>query len=135
MDETRSGAGIGCCKARMPNGVQQVVGVKLDDNTTATGGCKVAFLTAQSYSSLNVYNAENLHAKRYSTVELGWLIHTTNLSLIGSLDCKNMTEYREKVFTDYTTRCVCDYNTDLRLVIQLFYDHNNQIKTYWIIIV
>ncbi|KAF3581727.1 hypothetical protein DY000_02034423 [Brassica cretica] len=76
-----------CCKASMPGSIQQVVGVRIDDNTTARGGCKVAFLTYdQAYSLLDGSDPNLVLAKRYSTVEFGWFIHTTDLlSFVDSL--------------------------------------------------
>ncbi|KAG7588919.1 Protein kinase domain [Arabidopsis suecica] len=106
--------GIGCCKASMPDGVQRVVDVKIEDSNTTTKGCKVAFLTDESYNMLSGYSPQQIHALRYSHVELGWFIHTTSISFIDSLGCQNLTEYNKKEFVDPTTRCVCDYNVDLR---------------------
>lgn len=103
-----------CCKASMPGSIQQVVGVKIDDNAT-TRGCKVAFLTDdQAYSLLNGSDPKLLLAKRYSTVELGWFIHTTNLSFVDSLRCTSMKEYlhRRTPFREPNPiNCACDYNS------------------------
>lgn len=105
--------GIGCCKASMPDGVQRVVDVKIEDGNTTTKGCKVAFLTDKSYNMLGGYNPQQIHALRYSNVDLGWFIHTTNHSFIDSLGCQNVSEYNKRVSFDPTTRCICDYNVDL----------------------
>ncbi|KAL1187766.1 Wall-associated receptor kinase-like 9 [Cardamine amara subsp. amara] len=91
MNET-SCNGNSCCKANMPDMIQQIVGVQID-NTTTTGGCKVAFLTDETYFLSNGSDPQRLHAKRYSTVELGWFIHTTNHSFVNALECYNITEY------------------------------------------
>jgi len=93
------------------------VGVKIEDSNTSyttTKGCKVAFLTDEPYDMLGRYSPQQIHALRYSHVELGWFIHTTDLSFIDSLGCQNLTEYNKKEFIDPTTRCICDYNVNLR---------------------
>ncbi|CAN7085899.1 unnamed protein product [Brassica oleracea var. botrytis] len=107
-----------CCKASMAGSIQQVVGVKIDDNTTTRGGCKVAFLTFdQAYSLLDGSDPNLVLAKRYSTVELGWFIHTTNLSsFLDSLRCMPMREYlnlrsSEHYRRTYGISCACDYNS------------------------
>ncbi|KAH0919129.1 hypothetical protein HID58_026789 [Brassica napus] len=107
-----------CCKASMPSSIQQVVGVTIDDNPTTRGGCKVAFLTYdQAYSLLDGSDPNLVLAKRYSTVELGWFIHTTNLSsFVDSLRCMPMREYQnlrnsEHYRLTYGISCACDYNS------------------------
>ncbi|ESQ38880.1 hypothetical protein EUTSA_v10001848mg [Eutrema salsugineum] len=95
-------------------GFQQVVGVKIDDNNTTTG-CKVAFLTAHSYSSVSKHSLREHYAAQYSTVELGWFIPATNMSFINSLGCKNVTESKEETKFDPTISCACDYNVHLTM--------------------
>ncbi|KAL1213652.1 Wall-associated receptor kinase-like 9 [Cardamine amara subsp. amara] len=110
----RSCNGKRCCKANMPDMIQQIVGVQIDPTTT--GGCKVAFLTDERYLLSNGSDPQRHHAKRYSTVELGWFIHTANRSFVTSLECKNM---KELLNIPYTHRwkniksCVCDYSAYL----------------------
>ncbi|KAG5379969.1 hypothetical protein IGI04_027811 [Brassica rapa subsp. trilocularis] len=111
--------GIPCCKASMPRSVQQVVGVTIDDNATTTRGyCKVAFLTDdEAYSFLDGSDPNLLLAKQqYSTVELGWFVHTTYLlSFVDSLRCMPMKEYlnlsRFSYKSTYGISCACDYNS------------------------
>ncbi|KAF3523208.1 hypothetical protein F2Q69_00049928 [Brassica cretica] len=106
-----------CCKASMPGSIQQVVGVRIDDNTTTRGGCKVAFLTYdQAYSLLHGSDPNLVLAKRYSTVEFGWFIHTTDLlSFVDSLKCMPMKEYINLSLRSYEgtsgISCACDYNS------------------------
>ncbi|KAH0874437.1 hypothetical protein HID58_071799 [Brassica napus] len=90
-----------CCKASMPGSIQQVVGVRIDDNTTTRGGCKVAFLTYdQAYSLLDGSDPNLVLAKRYSTVEFGWFIHTTDLlSFVDSLKFADAIEVTREIHT------------------------------------
>ncbi|KAL1187768.1 Wall-associated receptor kinase-like 9 [Cardamine amara subsp. amara] len=112
IDE-RSCNGIGCCKANMPDMIHQIVGVQID-NTMTTEGCKVAFLTDETYFLSNGSDPQRLHAKRYSTVELGWFIHTANHSFLNALECYNITEFMGLNYSDQRmTSCVCDYNAYL----------------------
>ncbi|KAF3523204.1 hypothetical protein F2Q69_00049926 [Brassica cretica] len=100
-----------CCKASMAGSIQQVVGVTIDDNSTTTRGCKVAFLTDhQSYSLLDGSDPNLIFAKRYSTVELGWFIHTTDLlSFVDSLKCMPMKEYLNLTGPSYRLiSCACE---------------------------
>ncbi|KAF8103088.1 hypothetical protein N665_0188s0046 [Sinapis alba] len=108
--------GNGCCQASMAGSIQQVVGVTIDDNsTTTTRGCKVAFLTDEASSLLDRSDPNLVLAKRYSTVELGWFIHTTNHSFIDSLRCSTMKEYlnlyQNPHKSTYGISCACDYNS------------------------
>ncbi|CAA7020160.1 unnamed protein product [Microthlaspi erraticum] len=114
--------GSGCCKANMPRSIKQVVGVTIDDNdnatTTGAGGCRVAFLTDESYSLLNGSDPNLLHAKRYATVALGWFISTTttNPSFIESLGCPSRKEYQKlgrqgKYKRLQPINCVCDHTS------------------------
>ncbi|CAN6804271.1 unnamed protein product [Brassica oleracea] len=107
--------GIRCCKASMPRSIQQVVGVTIEDNATTTRECKVAFLTDdEAYSFLDGSDSNLLLAKRYSTVELGWFVHKTDLlSFVDSLRCMPMKEYLNLSRFSYTygISCACDYNS------------------------
>nr|UYB79100.1 wall-associated kinase-like protein [Brassica napus] len=107
-----------CCEASIPSSIQQAVGVIIDANSTTTRGCKVAFLTDEAYSLLNETDPNLVLAKRYSTVELGWFIHTTNLSsFVDYLRCMPMREYLNLRSSEHSYRltygisCVCDYNS------------------------
>ncbi|KAJ4898627.1 Wall-associated receptor kinase-like 10 [Raphanus sativus] len=62
--------GTGCCQASIPEKLQQLVSVTIDDNTTT--GCKVALLTDDPFVFEDISDPEQLHAKGYATVELGW---------------------------------------------------------------
>ncbi|KAL0855869.1 hypothetical protein Bca101_061022 [Brassica carinata] len=77
--------GTGCCQASIPEKLQQLAGVTIDDNTTT--GCKVALLTDDPFIFEDISDPKQLHAKGYATVELGWFIHTTGKSFIESLGC------------------------------------------------
>ncbi|KAF2592606.1 hypothetical protein F2Q70_00044367 [Brassica cretica] len=107
-----------CCKASMPSSDQQVVGVRIDDNSAATRGCKVAFLTDEAYSLLDGTDPKLLLDKRYSTVELQWFIDTTNLSFVDSLRCITMKEY-QPISRQYShgmnnyASCACDFNSSV----------------------
>ncbi|KAL0865975.1 hypothetical protein Bca101_045093 [Brassica carinata] len=112
----RSCNGNGCCKASMPGSIQQVVGVRIDDNATTIGWCKVAFLSNEAYTLSDRSDPDRVFAKRYSTIELGWFIHTTNLSFLGSLKCATMKEYlnlsrNSSYESTYGIGCACDHNS------------------------
>ncbi|XP_010415630.1 PREDICTED: wall-associated receptor kinase-like 9 [Camelina sativa] len=117
MDE-KSCNGIKCCKANMPDMIQQTVGVTIE-NTTATGGGKIAFLTNKAHYLSSQSDPQMLHARGYSTVELGWFIHTANHSFLKSLGCYEVKEYikLDRESTNYMRfheiSCVCDYNAYL----------------------
>ncbi|AAF18508.1 Contains similarity to gb/AJ009696 wall-associated kinase 1 from Arabidopsis thaliana and contains a protein kinase PF/00069 domain [Arabidopsis thaliana] len=68
--------GYKCCQTRIPEGQPQVISVDIEipqgNNTTGEGGCRVAFLTSDKYSSLNVTEPEKFHGHGYAAVELGW---------------------------------------------------------------
>ncbi|CAE5963585.1 unnamed protein product [Arabidopsis arenosa] len=105
--------GIRCCKAYMPDTIQQIVGVTIENTTTR--GCKVAFLTNKATLS-NESDPQRIHARKYSTVELGWFIHTANRSFVKSLGCYSAKEYMN--LTSQQRRgdirsCVCDNNVYL----------------------
>ncbi|KAG7586453.1 Protein kinase-like domain superfamily [Arabidopsis thaliana x Arabidopsis arenosa] len=116
MDE-KSCNGIRCCKANLPDRIQQTVGVRIE-NTTTAGGCTVAFLTDEAYIFSNVSNPHRLHAKRYSTVELGWFIHTEDRSFVKSLalGCYDIKEYLNQTYNqrkNIKINCLCDFNVHL----------------------
>ncbi|CAH2079888.1 unnamed protein product, partial [Thlaspi arvense] len=107
--EKRICNGVGCCQVSIPDELQQIAGVSIEENTTISkGGCKVAFLTDEEYSFNHISDPKWLHAKRYATVELGWFIHTTNASFIDSLEltCDQMTG--DDTF-EYNATCACEY--------------------------
>ena len=109
--------GIRCCKANMLDNVQQSVGVRIENTTTR--GCKVAFLTTTGGFLSNESDPQRIHARRYSTVELGLFIHTPNISFVKSLGCHTREEYVTLPTLRFTNRrnstksCVCDYNAYL----------------------
>ncbi|XP_010474237.1 PREDICTED: wall-associated receptor kinase-like 9 [Camelina sativa] len=115
MDE-KSCNGIQCCKANMPDMIHQTVGVTIE-NTTATGGCKIAFLTNKAHYLSSESDPQMLHARGYSTVELGWFIHTANHSFTKSLGCYDVKEYKKDYESNNgrapDTSCLCDYNAYL----------------------
>lgn len=125
-NETACTSGSGCCKANMPDSLQQVVGVTIDDDanatTTGAGGCKVAFLTDDPnllHNKRYRYHPKLMFAEvPYVSVELGWFIYPTNPSFVDSLRCTNTTEYlkmyRVGSSSDRKTlqiSCVCDYTS------------------------
>ncbi|EFH64990.1 hypothetical protein ARALYDRAFT_476104 [Arabidopsis lyrata subsp. lyrata] len=106
--------GIRCCQANMVDSIEQIVGVRIE--STITRGCKVAFLTNKASFLSSKSDPQELHARGYSTVELGWFIHTTNHSFVKSLGCySTVIEYMNVYVTPRrnTRSCVCDSNTYL----------------------
>ncbi|CAN8273367.1 unnamed protein product [Cochlearia groenlandica] len=107
--EETSCSGNRCCQASLPNDPEQVIGIKIDGNSTA---CRVAFLTDEIYTLSNATNPEKLFALRYSTVSLGWVIQTNNVSFVSSLACINKQEYAAaSVSVQRRTPCACDTST------------------------
>ncbi|CAH2079887.1 unnamed protein product [Thlaspi arvense] len=105
--------GVGCCQASIPDELQQVVGVSIEESTTTSGGdCKVAFLTDEAYSVRHISDPKWLHAQQYVTVDLGWFIHTRNVSFIDSLECEYMSA--DGWIPDYSGRnsCACYSSSD-----------------------
>lgn len=98
--------GTGCCQASVPEKLQQLVGVTIDDNTRT--GCKVALLTDDPFIFEDISDPEQLHAKGYATVELGWFIHTTGKSFIESLGCV-ITDTLNDTQPSYTRNCRCGF--------------------------
>lgn len=101
-------SGIGCCAANIPGRRQQIVGVRIDNTTTTSGGCKVAFLTDEDYLLSNGSDAQRIHSKGNATVLLGWLISTSNPSFFDSLGCHTKTEYRQASENQDGINCTCD---------------------------
>ncbi|CAH8357255.1 unnamed protein product [Eruca vesicaria subsp. sativa] len=112
-ERKRSCDGNGCCSASLLHvDSHQVVGVQIESfdhgNSTRTG-CRVAFLTDEDYTFWKVTKPQRFFADGYSTVRLGWVIQTNNLSFLNSLGCKNGDEYYSAAPNDrYGTSCVCD---------------------------
>ncbi|AEE29412.1 wall associated kinase-like 2 [Arabidopsis thaliana] len=102
--------GYKCCQTRIPEGQPQVISVDIEipqgNNTTGEGGCRVAFLTSDKYSSLNVTEPEKFHGHGYAAVELGWFFDTSDSRDTQPISCKNASDT-----TPYTsdTRCSCSY--------------------------
>ncbi|CAD5312865.1 unnamed protein product [Arabidopsis thaliana] len=102
--------GYKCCQTRIPEGQPQVISVDIEipqgNNTTGEGGCRVAFLTSDKYSSLNVTEPEKFHGHGYAVVELGWFFDTSDSRDTQPISCKNASDT-----TPYTsdTRCSCSY--------------------------
>ncbi|KAG2325976.1 hypothetical protein Bca52824_008704 [Brassica carinata] len=105
-------SGIGCCEASIPGGRQQIVGVRIDNSTTAKG-CKVAFLTDENYLLANGSDTQRIHAKGYVTVMLGWFIRMPNSSFFDSLGCLTTKKYNIAKQIEHATTfgidCTCDY--------------------------
>ncbi|CAH8357037.1 unnamed protein product [Eruca vesicaria subsp. sativa] len=67
-EEERSYNGNGCCRANLPDDAeaQQVIGVRIerfDHGNSTSGGCKVAFLTDEVYTSYNATEPQSFYAK------------------------------------------------------------------------
>ncbi|KAF8114365.1 hypothetical protein N665_0039s0124 [Sinapis alba] len=115
-EEERSCNGNGCCRARLPEDAepQQVIGVRIesfDQGNSTTGGCKVAFLTDEVYTSSNATEPQSFFAKGYATVTIRWVVKTNNLSFLNSLDCINSEEYDSTPYNSRSRRrrtCVCN---------------------------
>lgn len=104
--------GNGCCRTSITAQPQQVIGVRIDrtdENSMTKEECKVAFLTDDSYNLLNGTKPEPLFANGYSTLRLGWVIQTKNLSFLDSLSCKTQKEYQHyEIDIKRKISCVCD---------------------------
>ncbi|KAL0699705.1 hypothetical protein Bca4012_055827 [Brassica carinata] len=110
-EEERSCNGNGCCRARLPDDAeaQQVIGVRIEslDNVNSTsGGCRVAFLTDEVYTSSNATEPQSFFAKGYTTVTIRWVVKTTNLSFLSSFTCMNSEELSRSTYVTGTS-CVC----------------------------
>lgn len=104
--------GNGCCEASLPNEPQQVIGIRTesnDGNSTTKVQCTVAFLTDEIYTLSNATKTEQLLAKRYATVSLGWVIQTKNNSFLNSLACKHY--QNTPYFFEPESKCKCARTT------------------------
>ncbi|KFK29692.1 hypothetical protein AALP_AA7G166300 [Arabis alpina] len=111
-EETRCN-GDGCCQVSLPYEPQQVIGIKIESNdgdlTRRREHCRVAFLTDDVYTLSNASKPEELFAKGYSTVSLGWVIQTNNKSFLDSLPCIKNNEYNNASYSvQRETKCICD---------------------------
>ncbi|CAH2037403.1 unnamed protein product [Thlaspi arvense] len=101
-----------CCQTRIPEGEPQVIGVNLEipegSNTTA-GGCRVAFLTSEKYSSLNITEPEQFHGDGYAVVELGWYFDTSDSRVLNPIGCKNVSDASDNSAYSSETSCICSY--------------------------
>ncbi|KAJ0231871.1 Wall-associated receptor kinase [Hirschfeldia incana] len=100
--------GYRCGQAVITAVKPQVIGVSLESsggNTTqgGGGGCKVAFLTNETYSPTNVTEAEEIYRNGFSVVELGWFFDSRLSDPVG---CVNLTE--TGIYTSAPS-CVCEY--------------------------
>lgn len=113
-EEERSCNGNGCCRASLPDDAeaQQVIGVRIesfDQGNSTTGGCRVAFLTDEVYMSSNATEPQSFSAKGYSTVTIRWVVKTTNLSFLNSLNCIDSEEYDSLPYkTQQRRACICN---------------------------
>ncbi|KAG2319700.1 hypothetical protein Bca52824_012913 [Brassica carinata] len=106
--------GEGCCSASLSNGgSHQMVGVSIETfdhgNSTSGGECRVAFLTDEDYTFWNVTKPERFFAQGYSTISIGWVIQTNNLSFLNSLNCEITNDHTSN--TKRTTSCLCQNTT------------------------
>lgn len=106
-------SGYKCCQTRIPEGQPQVIGVSLENsqgnNTTGGGGCRVAFLTSEKYSNLNVTEPEEFHGDGYAVVELGWYFDTSDSRVLNSKGCKNVSDTTQNGVYSIETSCICSY--------------------------
>ncbi|XP_018438756.2 wall-associated receptor kinase-like 4 [Raphanus sativus] len=101
-----------CCQTRIPEGQPQVLGVDLEiteGNSTREGGCKVAFLTSEKYSSLNVTEPEQFHSDGYAVVELGWYFDTSDSRVPNPVGCMNVSDTSQNGGYSVETSCICSY--------------------------
>ncbi|CAH8321385.1 unnamed protein product [Eruca vesicaria subsp. sativa] len=96
--------GYRCCQVRIPLDRPQVIGVNI--NVTGGEGCRVAFLSNQRYSPMNVTEPEQFHSLGYALVELGWYFDTSDSHFKSPLGCRNMTRYSSYSSFD---KCGCEY--------------------------
>ncbi|KAJ4890045.1 wall associated kinase-like 4 [Raphanus sativus] len=97
---------------RIPEGQPQVLGVDLEiteGNSTREGGCKVAFLTSEKYSSLNVTEPEQFHSDGYAVVELGWYFDTSDSRVPNPVGCMNVSDTSQNGGYSVETSCICSY--------------------------
>ncbi|CAH8321456.1 unnamed protein product [Eruca vesicaria subsp. sativa] len=101
-----------CCQTRIPEGTPQVIGVTLEisqGNNTREEGCKVAFLTSEKYSSLNVTEPKQFHGDGYAVVELGWYFDTSDPRVPRPVGCKNVSDVSQDGGYSRETSCLCSY--------------------------
>ncbi|VVA91509.1 unnamed protein product [Arabis nemorensis] len=101
-----------CCQTRIPEEKPQVIGVRLEipeGKNTTEGGCRVAFLTSEKYSSLNVTEPEQFHADGYAVVELGWYFDTSDSRVLNPVGCKNVSDTTQNGGYSIETSCLCSY--------------------------
>ncbi|CAH8390954.1 unnamed protein product [Eruca vesicaria subsp. sativa] len=114
VGEERSCDGNGCCRANLPDDAeaQQVIGVRIesfDQGNSTSGGCKVAFLTDEVYTSYNATEPQSLYAKGYAIVTIKWVFKEKNLSFLNSFNCINSEEYDSIPYNSRRRRtCVCN---------------------------
>ncbi|XP_010519689.1 PREDICTED: wall-associated receptor kinase-like 22 [Tarenaya hassleriana] len=99
--------GYKCCQAATPSSrFLQVIGVRTErvDGTNDTrGGCRVAFLTDQTYFSSNISEPLAFLANgSTTTLQLQWFMSPTDLQLAASSDCGDLSNAR--------SNCECGYH-------------------------
>ncbi|CAF2115082.1 wall-associated receptor kinase-like 4 [Brassica napus] len=106
-------SGDKCCQTRIPEGEPQVLGVDLEipegNNNTREGGCNVAFLTSEKYSSVNVTEPEQFHSDGYAVVELGWYFDTSDTRVPNPVGCLNVSDPSQNGGYSSETSCICSY--------------------------
>lgn len=104
--------GYRCCQAKIPSDRLQQIGIKiesLDGNTTKSAGCRVAFLTDEAYSPLNITEPELFYDKGYATVELGWFIDRLHNMSVDTGVCYSITEGTHGWSYSNYEACICRY--------------------------
>lgn len=104
--------GYRCCQAKIPSDRLQQIGIKiesLDGNTTKSAGCRVAFLTDEAYSPLNITEPELFYDKGYATVELGWFIDRLHKMSVDTGVCYSITEGTHGWSYSNYEACICRY--------------------------
>ncbi|KAL1221006.1 Wall-associated receptor kinase-like 4 [Cardamine amara subsp. amara] len=105
-------SGYKCCQTRIPEEQPQVIGVSLEipqGNNTTGGGCRVAFLTSDKYSNLNVTEPEEFHGGGYAVVELGWYFDTSDSRALNPIGCLNVSDTTQNGGYSIETSCICSY--------------------------
>ncbi|CAN8305031.1 unnamed protein product [Cochlearia groenlandica] len=104
--------GYRCCQAKIPSDRLQLIGIKIESLDTS-GGCKVAFLTEDTYTPSSIVETELVYAKGYATVELGWFIDLAhNLSAYVTEHCMKNGSIGNSVSN--TRSCICSYGNYLK---------------------
>uniref|UniRef100_A0A1J3G0A7 Wall-associated receptor kinase-like 18 n=1 Tax=Noccaea caerulescens TaxID=107243 RepID=A0A1J3G0A7_NOCCA len=107
--------GNGCCKANLGAEPRQIIGIRIesnDGNSTTRQHCRVAFLTDEVYTLSNATKPEELFAKGYATLSLGWIIQTKNSSFLNSLACKMGKDNDNTTYSaEPETTCRCGKST------------------------